>query len=178
MSAQVANILEQANTVLVNELRNEFAAQGHHLTGALEDSIHGVVSEYSDYWIESEGNRLQGYALFYGNILDKGVSPERVPFQEGSGAIHSKFIDALIGYFEARGHSAKDAKSYAFATAKVMKQKGMPTPGSMSYSSTGQRTDFINNMNNKMTTTIDPIILNGINELVHIEFNKTKSETI
>jgi len=171
MSAAIA-ILREADTVIKKAFGQELREQGHYLTGGLERSINGEISEVGNV------AQLEGTAANYSVFLDAGVTPEKVPFKQGSGAGHSKYIDGLITYFKLRGLSDKEAERAAFATAKVQKNEGMPTKGSYAYSKNNERKLFIERTENKVGTEVNSIVSDGLDEMFDAIFSKQKSETI
>ena len=120
---------------LKGKIIEELAQQGHRASGALEKSIEALVEE--------KGSILVGKILMsdYSIYLDKGVKPERVPFNPGSGAKSSKYIDALIEWSRwiKPGLSERERKSFAFAVAHTAKREGHPTSGSYAFSQNGRR---------------------------------------
>lgn len=166
------DILKQVDRFIATRLIEELRNQGHYLTGAVERSIHGEISKING------GTALSGTALYYAKIIHAGASADRIPFQPGSGAKTSKYIDALIGYFKLRGLAEKEAKSAAFATAKIHKKEGMPTSNSHTYSSSGERLDFINIVKKAIGNQINNMVNIGVNKIIMTAINKTKSETI
>lgn len=122
---------------LRKQIREEFADQGHRLTGAAEASI--------DFDIEKNGDKYTATmdANDYVLYLEFGVKAERIPYTEGSGAKTSKYIEGLISFFRKRGLPQREAKGAAFATARKHKREGMPTRASAAYSRNGQRTGFV-----------------------------------
>lgn len=131
--------LEQVFDTLQKAFRDELQAQGHVNTGKLYDSI--------DYDIQILSQQIVSGFYFedYGFIVDQGVKAERIPFNPGSGATSSKYIQGLINFFKSKGIlNDKEAKSAAFATAWKHKREGMPTRTSFAYSNNGRRTGFVN----------------------------------
>ena len=117
------------------EVARELARQGHKASGRLARSITA----------RGHGDRLSADLLWehYGEIINKGVSRDRIPYTPGSGAKRSRYITALIRYVKQRRlkpRSGQNAKSIAFAIANSQKQRGMPTPASRRFSQTGRRT--------------------------------------
>lgn len=146
-----ANVIENVAKSITSRLFPEFKAklrlQGHHLTGALEKSIHYRVRE----------NIIKIYALDYGEALNTGVPASNVPYSEPGRAPESKYIQGLIDFFKhpkRGGLDEKEALSAAIATARVAKGfpkprkgEGHPTKGSSKYSSDGgKRTGWIDDV--------------------------------
>lgn len=125
--------------------------QGHTLTGALEDSIEIRVEAFTgqaiaEFWMND-----------YGIPLDTGVPSSNIPYNPGSGAKRSKYIEGLTDFVRKRGiASGRDAVSVAFAIARKHKNEGMPTRGSLSFSRTGKRTGWFSEvLTNKEKETVD-----------------------
>lgn len=171
MSASTT-ILKKVDTIIKKAFRQELREQGHYLTGGLERSINGDVTEADNV------AKLEGSAANYSGILDDGTTADRVPFNQGSGAGHSKYIDGLITYFKLRGLGDKEAISAAFATAKVQKREGMPTKGSYAYSKNNERKIFIDRTEKQISAQVDTMISEGVDDMFEKAFSKQKSETI
>lgn len=149
---ELFRIMVRVMLLIKEATQKELADQGHVLTGKLRDSIQVHVKD-----IESA---IQGVMTGepYGEIINSGVSPEKIPYSRGSGAKKSKYIDGLIRYFKMRGKGEKEAKRAAFATANAQKKDGMPTKGSMRYSKNGRRTGFIDHAITDSYEEIDKLI--------------------
>lgn len=133
----VTNALQDIMQFVADALIKEYEDQGHRLTGALADTLRIEITQLTD------GVMGIIYLNDYYRILDKGVRPERIPYNPGSGKKHSKYIQALIEYFRLRlSVNEETAKGIAFATANKQKQEGMPTRGSHAFSKNGKRLDF------------------------------------
>ena len=127
---------------VVIKLARELLNQGHQNTGKLISSLQGKVTTLSNgIEISVVTDRL------YWRQVNNGVKANRIPFggRTGRGG-KSAYIQALIAYFKQKGLGEKEAKSAAFATATKHKKEGMPTKKSFRFSSTGKRTDFIQEM--------------------------------
>ena len=129
----------QIGEVIKRALILSYTMQGHKLTGGLINSI--------EYQVRAQvtAASIDFYMYDYGVILDKGVSAANIPYQRGSGAGSSKYIDGLKQYARLRMGAAteKEAERIAFAIANKHKSEGMPTKASFVYSSTGKRTGAI-----------------------------------
>jgi len=168
----IRDVLQQADAELQKAIKEELRTQGHHLTGALEASITGTITE------KPKSATLVGTALYYSQILSAGTTPARIPYSGRTGAAHSKYIEALINFFKLRGLDDEEAKRAAFATARKQKQEGMPTSASSKYSTTGIRLDFLGIVDKAMDTKLDQTVLGGIEEIVQDVFLQTKPERI
>ena len=136
-----------------NELiADEWTAQGHDLSGKFRSALTYAVREESDATYIDLIDGTSGYGV----ILNKGVTADRIPFSPGSGKKTSKYIQGLTRYAMARmGASEKDAVSIAFAIAYKHKEEGMPTQASKRFSSTGERTGFVEAVAGKFQNIIE-----------------------
>ena len=108
---------------------DQFALQGHKMTGAFEESLELLTD---DKGVSCIGNT-------YGIYVNVGVKPSEIkhPFARAR-------IEGLTSFVEYRmGLSGKEAVGVAFAIARTHKEEGMPTRGSYQYSDNGKRTDFV-----------------------------------
>ena len=120
-------------------IRERSQMQGHTLTGKFEAGLTGEVKQTDKGW------DIIGYdTAGVGEYIDRHLPASQVPYNPGSGARRSKFIDGLTRYAELRFNlSGKEAKSAAFAMATVMKREGISTDGAKRYSRNGKRTGVI-----------------------------------
>lgn len=166
-------ILAPVDTYIKKSIAIELKQQGHYLTGALERSIQGRIQDIPN------GASVEGTMADYGFIVDAGTTPNKIPYQEGSGAKTSKYISALIEYFKLRkGLSEKEAKGAAFATAKVQKREGMPTINSYTYAKNNERKTFIERTNKVIEQKVDDMIITKVDQLFNTAFEKQHSEII
>jgi hypothetical protein len=150
------NIAKKCNTLIADE----WTAQGHDLTGKFRSALTYVVREEDG---STKIDLIDGTSG-YGVILNKGVTADRIPFSPGSGRKTSKYIEGLARYAKLRmGASDKDAVSIAFAIAHTHKAEGMPSQGSRRYSSTGERTQFVQAVEDKFKAIIEEELRNGYN---------------
>ena len=172
IAAQI-KLLQHAGKILDANLMKEWTRQGHHLTGAAEQSVHGLVIAIGNSVI------LSGTAAGYVSIVDAGVRPDRIPYggQSASGGT-SKYITGLVNYWKLRGLGEKEAIRAAFATAKKQKEEGMSTKASAKYSQTGQRQRFLEVVDKVIHEGIDELIRDGLDEIVDRKYHETKSTTI
>lgn len=155
-------ILKKANELILSALKKSLLDQGHYLTGALERSLTSKVT----------ADTLTGSAFYYLWILEKGVAPGRM-------VIGNKSITALTAYVQKRmGYDSKRAKQVAFAILKTQQKEGIPTHNANRYSSTGRRTSVLTQTFALINPALDRIIFSGIDELIDIEFNKQKTQTV
>jgi hypothetical protein len=165
-------IMKGGSAIIEAGIREESRAQGHYLTGGMENSLSSIAGRIGLLRI------LTGTAVEYTRFVNNGVSAGRVPFQQGSGAGKSAYIEGLRQFFILKGLSPKEALGAAFATAKTHKKEGMPSKGSYRYSSTGSRTGMIEAAMTKKEPLLDAHMATGFDNLVEDIFQKCKSETV
>lgn len=168
---EINEALIDASFLLMNEFKSELKKQGHVNTGKLLNSIDFKIQNILDNTVSTF------FFEEYGFIVDNGVSADRIPYSGRTGfGGRSKYIEGLMKYFRSKGFNNKKAKSLAFATANVHKREGMPTRGSYKYSSTGQRTGFVqiafDNVEVKINDTILRSLENKIQNIVEIYISK------
>lgn len=153
-----------AAVVLINQkIRQEIVAQGHHLTGAMEESLD------SDVTSKAKSVIMEGFAVDYMHFVNNGFPASSASFKQ---------VPFLIDYFKKRGYGEKEATSFAFATVKKWMKEGMPTQASKRFSSTGSRTQLIENAFVGANAQLDELMSNGLDFVVEERFQKEKSETI
>ena len=167
----------QVAEIVLIAVRNELEAQGHKMDGNLSKSI--------QYEVKAEATKvlIEYSFLEYGMVLNYGVTPDRIPYRQGSGAKTSKFIDGLKRFVEKKlGKSGKEAEGIAFAIAKKMKAEGMPTKGSRAM---GNKLNWIGigleNANPKVVETINKVfeeVINGIMIQAFAEISKLNSKNL
>jgi hypothetical protein len=128
--------LQDAMKRLQADLRKELKAQGHYLTGKLNDSIEYDIRVEGDFVIAEM--EIEDYGL----SMEFGIKPQNIPYSPGSGAGTSKYIQGLISFWNKRGVAGREGVRAAFATAAKHKKEGMPTRSSFAFSTTGARTGF------------------------------------
>lgn len=144
-------------------IRKEMVAQGHHLSGEMENSLD------ADTRTTSKATETEGYAVFYAQILNEGYPASSASYKQ---------VPFLIDYFKQRGYDEKDAKSFAFATISKWMKEGMPTQASKRFSKTGSRTNLIESAFLAADVQIDDYMNAGLDFVIEEEFQKEKSETI
>lgn len=159
----IKDIYEGAERLINQVVRDEIIAQGHHLTGALEDSLSSIVSK------EGQTEVMQGLALYYSQFVEHG-------FQAKSASM--KQFPFVLEYFIKRGFDVESAKRIAAATIRKWMANGMPTQESKAFSLTGSRTDYVENAIVGAEPKIDEYIGNSLDFLVEERFQIEKSETI
>ena len=136
----IATDIEKLEQVLSEVLLNEWEAQGHSMGGSIVKNL--------EYRSKQEANKiiLSGFTYPYGNILEAGVKSGKIPYSGRSGrGGTSLYIQALQRYAQERMNISDEKKSLsiAFAIAATQKKEGMPTRASYRFSSTGKRTDWV-----------------------------------
>jgi hypothetical protein len=160
--------IQKINQRIIDDIKAELRAQGHHLTGKTEDSLFPVIK------LENGTVIMEGYGSSTLAVLNYGVESNRIPYNPGSGAQTSKYIDALTAYARKRfGVSGKAAKAAAFAIAQKHKKEGMPTKGSYKYSSTGQRLSAVTEALDKNKAKYDAMISDGFDLILDSVFGET-----
>lgn len=132
-------------------LRDEFAKQGHDMSGKWSSTLyHELVAE----------NQVCGYALGYGMIVNEGIEPERIPFGDKRGG-ESEYIKGLITFWQYRkpGLSPQQYLKLAIKTAIVQKEEGMSTIGSRVFSKTGERQHFFERLYKQLKEIDESIFL-------------------
>ena len=128
---------------IINILSKNWSKEGHHLTGGFEKSLKGHITPKS---IVIEGND-------YGIYMNYGVKSSKIPYKQGSGAKHSKYIQGLMNYGKLRKRlSGNELKAFAFAVARKQKKRGSPLR------TNGRGTHFID----KSMPEIEQVIYKGL----------------
>jgi hypothetical protein len=172
---------EVAEIVLIS-VRAELEAQGHKMTGDLYNSI--------KYEIRSEAGKsiIDYFFLDYGMVQNYGIKADRIPFNPGSGAKKSKYIDGLVKFVQNRmGKSGKEAERIAFAIARKHKTEGMPTANSYSskYTKNGRRLNWISEGIAEATPKVNeaiskyfPMVIDSIMISAFAEISKQNSKNL
>lgn len=133
-------IVEAVNRLLdhaADAVRAELEGQGHRLTGSLIENLRVEVK------VRREAILGLVWLNEYFPYLDRPLSPDRVPYQRGSGRKTSKVVTALQSFWEKRGLSRKEATRATFATLNKWKAEGRPTKASFKYARDGRRSGFL-----------------------------------
>jgi hypothetical protein len=148
---------EDISLLAITVVANEWRAQGHELSGSAVKQMETVIREEINTLV------IEGLVPDYMAINNSGVTAARIPYTPNSGRPPSKYISGLIDYVKRRmGKSDKEAKSIAFAIASKHKKEGMPTKGSVRFSTTGKRTGFIEQALDKSSPKFIELIENAI----------------
>ena len=150
-------LADDISILAITVVANEWRAQGHELSGSAVKQMETVIRE------EIASIVIEGYVPDYMAINNSGVTAARIPYTPNSGRPPSKYISGLIDYVKRRmGKSDKEAKGIAFAIASKHKKEGMPTKGSVRFSTTGKRTGFIEQALDKSSPKFIELIENAI----------------
>jgi hypothetical protein len=157
MNPSLQKLADDISFLAISVVANEWRAQGHELSGSAVKQMETVIRE------EIASIVIEGYVPDYMAINNSGVTAARIPYTPNSGRPPSKYISGLIDYVKRRmGKSDKDAKGIAFAIASKHKREGMPTKGSVRFSTTGKRTGFIEQALDKNSPKFIELIENAI----------------
>jgi hypothetical protein len=166
----IADIYQAAERLINQIIRNEMIAQGHHLTGAMEESLS------SNIFKQAKAEIMEGTAVYYTKFVDEGFPAASASFKQ---------VPFLIEYFIKRGYPVASttpgtltATNLAFMTVKKWMKEGMPTQASKRFSSTGSRTDMIEAAFVGNEDKIDNVLTDGFDFVVEEYFQREKSETI
>jgi len=171
MSSPFNQAAEKIRDIAVEAVKLELAAQGHTLTGALIDSVRGVITT------TTTGAMIEGVWLSYGGPVNTGVPASNIPYTRGSrsGGGSSAYIAGLTLFAKLRFRATdKEATRIAFAIANKHKQQGMPTQASKRFSKTGKRTgavqDALEKVNPQIQQIINEVITYYVNDLIVTTF--------
>lgn len=159
-------IFEKANEAIIEDLKRELRAQGHYLTGALENSL-------KTHEIDENGSIiLTAEALGYLQSLETGIPAWQI-------GIDSKSISEMTRYVTLRmGYTGKYAMKVAVLILKKQMKEGNPTKNSYQYSSTGFRTEAVKDSfaanQPKYVNLLDTAAIGSLDQ----SFNTIKSGTI
>lgn len=158
--------LQQINKDIVEDIKKELRLQGHYLTGALEQSIHEVITE------TEKDIMLSASAADYLQTLETGIPAAKIQ-------VNSSTLEAMTKYVELRmGYRGSKAQSVAYAILRKQKKEGMPTSSSYQYSKTGERlhavADSFRQNEERYVNLIDDKVFGTLNN----KFKEIKSGTI
>lgn len=151
---------------LASEIEDELVQQGHKVGSGdwLGSDIDRKVIEQGDTL------RLQLWMRDYARYVDRGVAKENIPFTPPSGrGGTSKYISALEQWAARRGMD--NPLRAAFAIAHKHKQEGMPTAKSRKFSTTGKRTDFLNDAVTRNEDTIEQKLFILFGDMIEKQMN-------
>ena len=158
---------DQFEKWLKEQLLKTWVEQGHNMNGK-------VVQEM-DLVVERSLDKISFllYSLPYGVYMESGVPASNIPFSGTGGGSGGKsaYIQGLIRYAMKRmSLDEKQAKSAAFAIAYTHMRRGMPSPASSRYSSTGSRTEWISHTMERNEPYIREWMTQFTFELISVRF--------
>lgn len=155
---------------VASDFKRELLDQGHHLTGALENSVRSLLKH------NSSSVAVEFFANDYIDPLNDGVPPENVPYDSSqrTGAKSSKYIEGLKNYAMLRFGltNEKEALSAAFAIAKTHEKEGMPSRGSYVYASNGSRTQSLARTLSENNAKYEAVIDRTISQEIDTELDQ------
>lgn len=124
---------------IVDQLVKILDEQGHRASGTLQDTMKYTVTS------TGSGYDITIFAKDYAKYVDRGIP---------SGVWVSPY--ALMKWIEIKGivTGEKEVKSLAFAIRRKIFEEGSPTRGSLKFSKTGKRDEFIKVMLDENAKTI------------------------
>lgn len=149
--------------IIEKAIREESRAQGHYLTGAMEQSLDASNKR------EGDTDVLEGTAINYTKYVNEGVRAESASFKQ---------MPFLIEYFKKRGLPEKEAVGAAAATIRVWQREGMPTAASSRFSKNRKRKQMIEDAIKHIERSLDSYMSKSFDDAVNQQFLKEKSETI
>ena len=160
-------VFNPVNKSISDDIKAELRAQGHYLTGKLEESFKEVI-------IDSPGGlTLSVEAADYLSSLEKETPAGQISLTEQD-------MENLTQWVIMRGMATYqfEARQIAYAIYTKWKHEGRPTPGSLQYSQTGKRTEAIKDVFHKNEPRYTSMIDNTVVSQLDNEFNQIKSGTI
>lgn len=157
----IEEIYQGAERLISQLLRLESSAQGHLLTGAMEDSF------TAEYRKTGKENIMEGFAVDYTQYVNEGVP---------AASASMKQFPFLVTYFQKRGLSEKEAQGAAAATIKTWMKEGMSTQASKRFSGTGARQHMVESVFTK--SDIDAYMNDAFDFSIDEKYHETKIETI
>ena len=166
----IADIYNGAERFINEIIRKEMVAQGHHLTGAMEESLEGEITK------AGKAEALEGFAVKYTQYVNDGVKAESASMRQ---------FPFLVEYFNQRGYpeyssnsSTLTSRALAAMTIKKWMKEGMSTQASKRFSSTGSRQNMVENAIKGSEVKIDEYMNNSFDFLIDEEYKKEKSEVV
>jgi len=160
--------LDVLNKEMLADISKELRLQGHHDTGALEQSLKPYLQAVNNEVI------MQAYALGYIEDLEEGVPAEKINVSDAD-------FEKLKGWVKRKiGGQLRPADVTATAAAIVRKWKkeGKPLSSSRAYSQTGEVTGAIKTALEENEQKYERMMDDAIFNEFDAEFSKTKSSTI
>ncbi len=167
LNANTEKVRLEFEAFIKEELLKTWVEQGHN--------INGKVVREMDIIVEQTADKISFlfFSLPYGVYIAGGVSADKIPYSgtRGTGG-KSAYIQALIRYAKKRMSLPDDkAKSAAFAIAQTHRKRGMPSPASSRFSSTGERTNWIGNTMERNEVLIREFMSRYVSEILSVLFD-------
>jgi hypothetical protein len=166
LNANTETVRLEFETFIKEELLKTWVEQGHN--------INGKVVKEMDIIVEQTVDKISFlfFSLPYGVYIAGGVSADKIPFSGIGGGGKSAYIQGLISYAKKKlSLPDKEAKSAAFAIAYTHKKRGMPSPASSKFSSTGERTNWIGNTMERNEGLIRQFMLRYVDSIISVLFD-------
>lgn len=143
---------------VVKQLQIVLEDQGHRATGELIDSMRHEVKKIGN------GFTITVFGKDYAKFVDRGIP---------AGVWVSPY--ALAEWVEQKGIATgeKEIKSIAFAIRRKIFQEGSPTKGSLKFSKTGKRDEFIKVMLDENANIIFQMVFDLFSREVAISLRNT-----
>jgi hypothetical protein len=150
---------------LINQLiRQESAAQGHYLTGAMDDSLSMKIKK------QGKEKVMEGFAVLYTQFVNDGVPAESASMKQ---------FPFVVKYFQLRGLDEQSARGAAAATIKTWMKQGMSTQASKRFSSTGARQHMIESAFTGGESVLNEFMSNSFDFAIEEGFQSiSKNETV
>jgi hypothetical protein len=140
IAREITEQVSRGIDAVIQDVREELAAQGHRATGRLMDTLEKQITAdiLNGEWT---ANILMED---YGRFVNDGVRANRIAYQRGSGRQSSRYIAGLLDWAATVRPELdeKERRSFVFAVAEKHKKEGMPTAGSYAFSTNGRRLAF------------------------------------
>ena len=159
----IETIHKGAQKIIEKAIRDESRAQGHYLTGKMEQSLTASTQK------EGNADVMEGTAISYTKFVNEGFPAASASFKQ---------MPFLIEYFKLRGLPEKEAVGAAAATIRVWQRDGMPTAASSRFSKNQKRIEMIQDAMKAADTVLDAYMNKAFDAAVNEQFLKEKSETI
>ena len=165
----IADIYKAGEKLINGFIITEWRAQGHRLTGKMEDSLDSEVFK------TKKAEVMEGVAIYYSYFVNNGFPARSASFKQ---------VPFLIEYFIRRGFpiastgGATTAKQMAFATISKWMKEGMPTIASSRFSSVVRRKLAIENAFQDNNAKLDNYMSTGFDFVIDEHYRKEKSEKI
>jgi hypothetical protein len=155
--------LQLIGNFIVDQLIKVLDDQGHRNTGKLQESLRPVVTQGTSGWV------ITIYGKDYAKYVDRGIP---------SGVWVSPY--ALAEWVEQKGIATgeKEIKNIAFAIRQKIFQEGSPTKGSLKFSNSGKRDDFIQVMLDENANVIFQMVFDLFSREVAISLRNTIAKQI